>query len=124
MKFAILVLSDPKSNSEESTGRLFNALAAAHDLQQRKHSFSIFFLGAGTRWAPLLSREDHPFHELFTSVRGSVAGVSCGCANVFGAREEVEASGHTLLTDNPLPGTSGLPSVGALVENGYQILTF
>jgi hypothetical protein len=53
-----------------------------------------------------------------------VAGVSCACAEVFGVREEAEASGATVLTDNPLPGTSGLPSTGALLEAGYQILTF
>lgn len=124
MKTAILILSDPKSGSEEAAGRVFNALATAHDLQQRKHSVNVVFLGTGTRWAPLLTQKDHPFHDLFTSVRGSIAGVSCACSEVFGSRAEVEATGHTLLTDNALPGTSGLPSVGALVEAGYQVLTF
>jgi hypothetical protein len=124
MNVAILILSDPKASSEEASGRLFNALATAHDLQQRQHTVSVLFLGTGTRWAPLLTREDHPFHALFTSVRGSVAGVSCACSEVFGAREEAESAGQTLLTDNPLPGTSGLPSVAALLEAGYQILTF
>ncbi len=124
MKTAILILSDPKSGSEEAAGRVFNALATAHDLQQRQHTVSLLFLGTGTRWAPLLTQKDHPFHELFTSVRNSVAGVSCACSEVFGAREDVESAGHTLLTDNSLPGTSGLPSVAALLESGYQILTF
>jgi hypothetical protein len=124
MKTAILILSDPKAGSEEAAGRLFNALATAHDLQERKHPVTILFLGTGSRWAPLLTRNDHPFHELFASVRASVAGVSCACSEVFGARPEVEAAGHTLLADNPLPGTSGLPSIGALLEAGYRILTF
>lgn len=124
MKTAILILSDPKSGSEEANGRLFNALATAHDLQQHKHTVSVIFLGTGTRWAPLLTREDHPFHALFASVRTSVAGVSCACSEVFGAREEAESTGQTLLADNPLPGTSGLPSVAALLEAGYQVLTF
>jgi hypothetical protein len=124
MKAAILILSDPKSGTEEANGRLFNALAAAHDLIQRKHDVTIIFQGTGTRWAALLARKDHPFHGLFESVRGAVAGVSCACSEVFGAREEAEASGAALLTDNPLPGTSGLPSTGGLLEAGYQILTF
>ena len=95
-----------------------------HDLIPRKHEVRIIFQGTGTRWAALLSRKDHPFNELFEGVRGAVAGVSCACSEVFGAREEAEASGATLLADNPLPGTSGLLSAGALLEAAYQILTF
>ena len=53
-----------------------------------------------------------------------MAGVSCGCADVFGAREEVAESGFDLITDNPVPGTSGLPSLAKLVGDGYSILTF
>lgn len=33
MKTAIVVLSDPKSNTEEALGRVFNALAAAYDFK-------------------------------------------------------------------------------------------
>lgn len=33
MKTAIIVLSDPKSGSEEALGRVFNALAAAHGFE-------------------------------------------------------------------------------------------
>ena len=124
MKTAILILSDPKSGTEEANGRLFNALAVAHDLIQRKHDVRIIFQGTGTRWAALLTRKDHPFNGLFESVRGAVAGVSCAYSEVFGSRQETEASGATLLTDNQLPGTSGLPCTGALLDAGYQILTF
>jgi hypothetical protein len=34
-KAAIVVLADPKSGSEESLGRLFNALAAAYDFKRQ-----------------------------------------------------------------------------------------
>jgi hypothetical protein len=124
MKFAILVLSDPKAGTEEAAGRVFNALAATRDLQLRHHEVNLMFLGTGTRWAPLLTREDHPFHALYTSVRGAIAGVSCACSEVFGARADVEASGHTLLTENAIPETSGLAGVAGLLEAGYQVLTF
>ena len=36
MKSAIVILSDPKSGSEESLGRVFNALAAAYDFKQKR----------------------------------------------------------------------------------------
>jgi hypothetical protein len=124
MKNAILVLSDPHSGSDESAGRLFNAFAAAYDLQQRKHTVTILFQGAGTRWPALLFQPEHPFHELFASVRTSVAGASLACSTVFGARDGVEAGGINLLSDNPVPGTGGLPSLGALLEDGYHLLTF
>jgi hypothetical protein len=124
MKYAILVLSDPRNGSDESTGRLFNALAAAYDLRHRKHGVAILFQGAGTRWPALLSQPEHPFHELFASVRASVAGVSLACSAAFGARDGAGASGINLLSDNQVPGTEGLPSLGALLEEGYSLLIF
>ena len=50
MRLAIFVLSDPKSGSEESLGRLFNALSTAHDANARGDEVALVFLGAGTRW--------------------------------------------------------------------------
>ncbi len=124
MKTAIVVLSDPKSGSEESLGRVFNALAAAYDFKQRKDDVQVLFQGAGTRWPGELTKPEHPAHAVFEAVKDTVAGVSCGCADVFGARQEAEASGFDLITENPLPGTSGLPSIRRLVSEGYNILTF
>ena len=124
MKTAILVLSDPRSGSEEANGRLFNALAIAHDLQSRNQEVTVIFQGTGTRWPALLAQKDHPFHELFASVQPSVAGVSRACAVVFGATEGAVACGTKLLDDNPLPGTPGLPSSAALIALGYTPLVF
>ncbi len=86
-KAAVIVLSDPKTGSEESLGRLFNALAAVYDFKQRGDDVQLLFQGAGTRWAGELVNKEHPAHELFAAVKDKVAGVSCGCADVFGARE-------------------------------------
>jgi len=47
---------------------------------------------------------------LFEAIKDTVAGVSCGCADVFGASEEAIKSGFELIKDNPVPGTTGLPS--------------
>ncbi|MGI9458268.1 MAG: hypothetical protein ACR2NU_17020, partial [Aeoliella sp.] len=66
LKATIVVLSDPKSGSqEEALGRVFNALAAAYDFKQRGDDVSVQFQGAGTRWIGELSKEDHPAHALY-----------------------------------------------------------
>ncbi|MBC8162218.1 MAG: DsrE family protein [Roseiflexaceae bacterium] len=124
MKAAVIVFSDPKSGSEESLGRLFNALAAAYDFKQRGEDVQILFQGAGTRWAGELMNTQHPAYELFAAVKDKVAGVSCGCADVFGAQAGVAASGFDLITENSVPNTTGLPSLARLTAEGYAILTF
>lgn len=124
MKAAIIVLSDPKPGTEEALGRVFNALSAAYDFKQRDDEVTILFHGAGTRWIGELSKSEHPAHTLFEEVKDKVAGISCGCADVFGGSEEAEKSGFDLIKDNPVPGTSGLPSLRNLISEGYSILTF
>ncbi len=124
MKAAIIILSDPKSGSEEALGRVFNALAAAYDFKQHGDEVTVLFQGAGTRWVGELGKAEHPAHALFEEIQDKVAGVSCGCAEVFGATEEAEKSGFDLIKDNPVPGTSGLPSLKRLVDEGYSVLTF
>ena len=123
-KAAILVLSDPKSGSEEALGRVFNALAAAYEFKARGEEVTVLFNGAGTRWIGELVKKDHPAHALFNEVKDKIAGVSCGCADVFGGAEEAKRSGFELITDNPVPGTTGLPSLQTLVSQGFAILTF
>jgi hypothetical protein len=124
MKAAVVILSDPKSGGEEALGRLFNGLAAAYDFKQRGQEVTVLFQGAGTRWAGELVKRDHPAFALFTAVKDKVAGVSCGCADVFGAQEGVAACGLDLVKDNAVPHTSGLPSLARLTAEGYSVLTF
>ena len=123
MKTAIVVLSDPKGG-EEALGRLFNALAAAYDLKQKQHEVEILFQGAGTRWAGHLTRPEHPAHTLYAAVEDRVAGVSSACCDVFGARSDAETNGFSLIGDNAIPGTSGLPSLATYLFDGYRVLTF
>lgn len=120
MKTAVLILSDPKSGSEESLGRLYNALATVYEFKNSGEAVTIYFQGAGTRWPEQLQKQEHPAHQLFTAVADKVAGVSCGCADVFGATP----SGFDLITDNQVPGTTGLPSLVNMQKEGYTILTF
>lgn len=72
----------------------------------------------------MVTQPDHPAHALYRAVEGSVAGVSCGCADVFGARSAAEQGGFSLLTANGVPGTSGLPSLAKYALEGATILTF
>jgi hypothetical protein len=124
MKAAIVILSDPKSGSDEALGRLANGLAAAYDFKNRGQEVSVQFQGPGTRWVSVLNKSDHPMHNLFEAVKDKVVGVSCGCSDVFGARAEAESGGYALLTENAVPGTSGLPSLSRLISEGFTVLTF
>ncbi|MFQ5589511.1 MAG: DsrE family protein [Nitrospiria bacterium] len=123
-RVAIVVLSDPDSKSEEGLGRVFNALATAYDYKNAGDTVTILFQGAGTRWIGELQKEDNPVHALFEAVKDDIAGVSCGCADVFGGGEAAKKSGYDLVKDNAVPGTSGLPSLRRLVNEGYTVFTF
>ena len=116
----IIVLSDPTAG-EEAFGRLFNALAAAHDFKRQNQPVQLVFHGTGTRWPSVLAKPDHPAHALYKAVEDSVAGVSTACAMAFGARDTVEQD--LLITGNPLPGTEGLGSVAEYASAG-PVLTF
>ena len=121
-KVAIVVLSDP--GTEEAVGRVFNALAAAYDFQQRGQDVTVLFQGTGTRWTGELVKEDHPAHELFEAVKGSILGASSACSLVFGATDMVEAGGFDLIDGNQVPNTPGLPSLAELTAQGHAVITF
>jgi hypothetical protein len=120
---AIVVLSDPRGG-EEALGRLFNALAATYDFKQKQHDVQLIFQGTGTRWTGLLTKADHPLHALYKAVEDKVAGASLACSVFFGAREDAEANGFSLIANNPVPGTEGLPSLAAYAADGYRVVTF
>lgn len=122
-KTAVLVMSDPKGG-DEALGRMFNALAAAYDFDRAGDEVRVQFQGAGTRWPEVLESPDHPAYEVYQAVRHTIAGISCGCSDLFGGRDGATAAGLDLIKDNPLPGTSGVASVRTLVDNGYAILAF
>ena len=122
-KTALLIFSDP-GGGDEALGRVFNALAAAYDFDLAGSDVRVQFQGAGTRWPAELASPLHPAHEVYEAVRHTVVGASCGCADVFGASESVQACGLDLIKDNPLPGSTGLASLRALVDDGYAILSF
>lgn len=123
LKIAVNIYSDPKAG-EEALGRVFNGLGVAYELKEKGDDITIIFQGAGIRWLEVLSKPDHPAHNLFKSVYDKVAGASCGCTDFFGTTDGTDVSKVNLLKDNPLPGTSGVASLRALLKEGYTILTF
>lgn len=124
MKAAIIIFSDPTHGGEDALGRAFNGLAAAYDFKQKNIDVAIYFQGTGTRWVSHLTQVGHPLYALYSAVSEAVVGVSCGCADVFGVREDAENNGFNLVTDNHVPGTSGLPSIAQLFHDGYTIFSF
>ena len=124
MKTAIIVMSDPKNGSEEALGRVFNALALAAECKQEGDEVAVVFNGTGTRWPAELTKLSHPANGLYNAVRDVVQGASCGCADVFGAKESVEFCGVPLKKDHALAGTSGLLSLRRYVREGWHTVVF
>lgn len=128
MKTAIIILSDPKSGTDEALGRLSNALAQAYQGQSAGDEVNIVFSGPGTRWPAELSKLSHPANALFNSVRESVKGASLGCAQLFGAAGEVKACGISLLEDLSVPslppGIGGVAGLRRYLTDGWHVLIF
>jgi hypothetical protein len=123
-KTAIVVFSDPKHGGEEALGRLFNALFLTFELVSKAQEVALIFQGAGTRWAGELVKPNHPAAKLYAAVRGQVAGVCGGCADVFSATDEAKAAHFTLVRDAAIPGTSGVLDLSSYLDRGYRLVTF
>jgi hypothetical protein len=123
-KTAVVVFSDPSSESEEALGRLFNALFVTYELREKGQEVALIFQGAGTRWPAVLVKPDHPANPLYDAVTDKVAGVCGGCADVFGATADVEATGLPLVHEKAIPGTSGILDLSRYLDDGYRLLTF
>ena len=123
-KTAIVIYSDPKSGSEEALGRLFNALFLAYELKEKKQDVRIIFQGTGVRWASEVIKPDHPANPLYSAVQDVVQAVCGGCADVFGATEDIEAGGVSLVREKEIPGTSGIVDLSKYLDDGYRVLAF
>lgn len=124
MKNALIILSDPKNGSDETTARLVNALAYADDCRRSGDELAIVFAGTGTRWPAELSMPTHPVHALYNGVREFVLGASRACAMRNGAVDGLAAAGVPLLSNNQVPGTPGGASIRALHADGWTVTTF
>ena len=123
-KTAVVVFSDPKPGTDEALGRLFNALFVVYELQEKKQEVALIFQGTGVRWAAEIVNPKHPAHALYNAVKDRVVGVCGGCADVFGATEDVKPTGLQLINDKAIPGTPGILDLSKYLDQGYRLLTF
>ena len=123
-KTAIVIYADPKAGSEEALGRLFNAMFVAYELKEKNQEVALIFQGAGVRWASEVVKPDHPANALYNAVSDTVVGVCRGCADVFGATDDVKSSGLDLIDEKAIPGTSGVIDLSRYLDDGYRVLTF
>jgi hypothetical protein len=85
---------------------------------------AVVFNGAGTRWPAELTKLSHPANGLYNSVRDVMQGVSCGCADVFGATESVKSCELPIVKDHALAGTAGLLSLRRYLAEGWNTIVF
>lgn len=123
MKLAVIITSDPGAG-DDGLGRAFLGMALAAEAKHAGDEVDLVFAGAGTRWPAALTKLDHPLNGLYSAVRDTVRGASCGCADVFGAADGLEACGVPKLDDHALPGTSGIVALRRYVADGWQTQVF
>jgi len=117
-------MSDPQNGTEESLGRVLNAMALVHEHKTAGDDVVLLFKGTGTRWPEQLSRLGHPANGLYNLIRENVRGASCGCAERYGATEGVKAAGVPLISDTPLPGTPGVLGLRSYLAEGFETVVF
>lgn len=114
---AIFILAGTESHSD--TGRLVNGLEAAREFAETPgDDLALIFDGAGTQWIAELEDEDHEYHDLYRQVHDEVA-VCDYCAGAFEVDDAVDDAGVVRIDEN-----EGHPSVRALVDDGYEVITF
>jgi hypothetical protein len=117
IKVAIVILAD--TATPEDFGRVVNALEAVKEFKEARDEVRLIFDGAGTQWIGELARPGHKYKPLFDAVQDTVAGVCAYCANAYGVKASIEASGLPFAAQY-----EGHPSFRQLLVEGYQVLTF
>ncbi len=95
-----------------------NALTTAKEARQAGDDVRVVLDGAGTKWVPALSAEDHKYHRLFAEVR-DLASACLYCARAYGVKDEVAAGGIPFADEY-----AGHPSIRQLIVDGYAVVTF
>lgn len=117
MKLAVVILAHPENKG--ALARAVNAMELVKEAEMAGDDVSLVLDGAGTMWGPLLSDENHKYHELFLAVRDRITAVCDYCAGVFDVRQKVDD------LDMPLAAEfDDHPSLRSLAAEGYQLVTF
>lgn len=120
----VVIFSDPAAGGDDALGRLFNALFLAFEMKEKNQHVELLFQGAGSRWPGEIVKPNHPAHALYQAVADSVAGICGGCADVFGAADSASGSGHPLIREKMLPGTTGIADLSRYLDEGYRVIIF
>lgn len=116
-KIAIIILSD--TNTMEAMGKVSNAFMMASEAVEMGDELKIIFEGTGSKWIAELEKEDHKLHPLYKGIKEHITGVCSYCAQVFGAKKQVEDAGLKLISEYKQH-----PSLRKLVHEGFEIVTF
>jgi hypothetical protein len=121
-KIAIVVLSS--TENPEAHGRLIHALHAGKEMKAAGNEVKLLFEGIGVTWLQAFHTKEHPvvkgYGYLFEDLRPEIMGTCNFCTNQrFQVHEDAAALGIPLLG-----GEGEHFSLGTLVADGYQIITY
>lgn len=116
-KVAVFVFAEPGTN--ESLGRVVNAMITVKELKKAGDDVRLYFDGAGTEWLKELSKKDHIAHALHESVKDKVFGACLFCATAFGAKDSVQECKVKLVDE-----FEQHISIKKLLTDGFSIMNF
>lgn len=116
-KIAIVVLAGP--DQSDGVGRIVNALMAAKEFKENQDTVELIFTGIGTKWLPVLANPEHQLHEVYSSIKDTIAGACGFCAAAYDVTGEVQSCGIPVLEEY---GTN--MSFLRLINQGFTVLTF
>jgi len=118
-KIAVILHAEP--GTHDALGRALHALLYTRELQEGGHDVRLIFDGGGTEWIEEMSKPDSKLNPLYDAVKnaGSITGVCDFCIAAFdGDRNQVRQEGLVLISEY-----QGHPSLGKLIDEGYQVIT-
>lgn len=124
MSNKVAVVVTAASDTPEGRGRMVHAMVTAQGLIDQGSDVKILFEGIGVTWLTAFHENNHLFTEhyqaKFESIKPLIAGACDFCSkNRFETSEAVEALGL-----NHLGEVGHHYSVGNLVTEGYQVITY
>jgi hypothetical protein len=115
-KIAIVVYARLEGSG---TSAVYRAMMFADELIRAGDDVTIVFDGAGSTALADMIRPDSNLHRVWSKAASALRGVCSYCAKSYGVKDELEAAGIPMLTDD-----RGHASLRGLLAEGRQIITF
>jgi hypothetical protein len=115
-KTAIVIYSKLEGSGKSA---VYRALMFADELLRAGDDVTIVFDGAGSTALAAILKPDSTLHRVWTKASPALRGVCSHCALSYGVKDELDAAGIPMLTDD-----KGHASLRALLLEGRQIITF